>query len=92
MENPAEKSPERIPTKAEVMEIIVRHVESTKEFVTLREIHDEKGLCLLDLRIEATKPGETHEYLYTRAGVLPNGSTTLQTSIEVFLLSGWRDY
>lgn len=83
MENQFEKGPERIPTKEEVMEIITRRVESVEKFETLREINDEQGLKLLDLRFEGKEPGETMEFLYTRAGVLPNGVPTAQTSIEV---------
>ena len=78
-----EKGPEKIPTKKEVIDVIVRRVESPEKFVTLREISDEEGITLLDLRIEGKEPGETIEYLYTRAGLLPNGKTTSQTSIEV---------
>jgi len=83
MENKFERGPEKIPTKEEVMEIITKGIESVERFVTLREISDDQGLTLLDLRIEGKKPGETLEYLYTRAGILPNGVPTSETSIEV---------
>ena len=83
MENQIEKGPERIPTKKEVMEIIARYVESPEKLVTLREISDMNGLTLLDLRIEGKEQGETIEYLYTKAGTLPNGVMTRETSIEV---------
>ena len=83
MEHQIEKGPERIPTKEEVMEIITRCVEYPEKLTTLREISDEKGSALLDLRIEGKESGETSEYLYTRAGRLPNGAMTLQTSIDV---------
>ncbi len=83
MENEIEKEPEHIPTKEEVMEIIDRRMEPPEKFTTLRELYDEQGLCLLDLRIEGKQPGEMSEYLYTRKGLLPNKVMTLETSIEV---------
>jgi hypothetical protein len=83
MENQFESGQEKIPTKEEVMEIINKQVESPEKFTTLREISDEKGISLLDLRIEGKNSGEIIEYLYTRAGTLPNGVPTAQTSIEV---------
>ncbi|MDQ3014609.1 MAG: hypothetical protein M3Q73_01965 [bacterium] len=83
MEKSFEKGPERIPSKAEVMEVIAKRVESVEKQETLREINDEQGLKLLDLRFEGKEPGETVEFLYTRAGVLPNGVPTALTSIEV---------
>ena len=83
IENQIEKGPEHIPTKYEVSEIIARRAETSENFTTLREFHDEKGLTLLDLRIEGKNPGEISEYLYTRKGMLPNNVETFQTSIEV---------
>ncbi len=83
MENQIERGPERIPTKEEVMELISRGVESPERFQTLREIYDEQGLKLLDLRIEGKEQGETIEFLYTRKGMLPNNVPTGSTSIEV---------
>src|SRR3989344_2807039 len=83
METHIERGPELIPTKAEVMGIITRHVESTGDFTTLREVNDAEGLRLLDVRTEGRESGETTEYLYTRKGLLPNNVRTAETSIEV---------
>jgi hypothetical protein len=83
MKNPFEKGPETIPTKEEVMEIILRNAEHPEKIKTLRELHDDIGLTLLDLRVEGEKSGETTEYLYTKKGLLPNGIMTHETSIEV---------
>lgn len=65
------------------MEVIAKRVESVEKHETLREIYDDQGLKLLDLRFEGKEPGETMEFLYTRAGELPNVVPTSQTSIEV---------
>jgi hypothetical protein len=83
MQNPFERPPEHIPTKAEIIGIISLCVESQEKFTPLRELYDEQGLRLLDLRIKGENPGETSEFLYTRKGILPNGVETKQTSIEV---------
>lgn len=83
MENYFEKGPEKIPTKSEVLEIIGRNIELKENFEILREFSDEQGLTLLDLRVEGKEAGETLEFLYTRAGILPNGVPTHETSIEV---------
>jgi hypothetical protein len=84
MQNPFEKGQEHVPTKNEVMNIINEQlIKSPEKFTTLREINDENGLRLLDLRIEGENPGETSEFLYTRKGMLPNNVETSETSIEV---------
>lgn len=83
MGNTFERGPERIPTKEEVMGIILRCVEFPEKLTFLRELNDTEGLRLLDIRTEGKKPGETIEYLYTRKGLLPNGVPTAETSIEV---------
>lgn len=83
MKNEIERGPERIPTKEEVMGIIIRHVESSGGLTIIRELNYTDGLHLLDIRTEGTKPGETIEYLYTKKGLLPTGVPTAETSIEV---------
>lgn len=83
MENNIEKGKEQIPTKEEVLEIIIKRAESPEKVTTLREISDDQGLKLLDLRIEEKEPGATAEYLYCRKGVMPNGIETKYTSIVV---------
>jgi hypothetical protein len=91
MPNPFETSPELIPTKEKVTEIILKHAESV-EFEILRDLSDESGLTVLDLRFQGKEPGVVVEYLYTRAGKLPNGDTTSSTSIEVSYYKNGKIY
>lgn len=84
MENYIEKGPERIPTKEEVMEIIVRHPENVSLSVILvRELYDEQGLYLLEAKKEGEKSGEFIEYLYMRKGVYPDKDSTTKSTINI---------
>ena len=90
MQNPFEKGPEQSPTKEEVMQIILEDAgfEERISPVILRELTDENGLRLLEIKIESEEPGETIEYLYTRKETvlpenLPKKVETFSTSIEV---------
>jgi hypothetical protein len=65
-QNPLEKSPERIPTKVEVMEIISRFVENP---TISRELSDAQGLYLLEAEIKGQEQGEIIEYQYMRKGM-----------------------
>lgn len=80
MENQFEKGPERIPTKDEVMEVISRFAENT---VPVRELSDEQGLYLLEVKIEGQNPGETTQYEYMRKGQFADGNQSLGTVIHV---------
>ena len=65
MENQFEKGPERILSKEEVLEKISRFAENS---TITRELSDEQGLCILETKVEGTKPGEHSEYRYIRKG------------------------
>lgn len=64
-QNPLEKSPERIPTKEEVMEIISRFVENP---TISREMSDTEGVYLLEAEIKGPGEDEVLEYQYMRKG------------------------
>jgi len=65
----AERGPERIPTKEEVMEIIGRFAEGAP---VTREISDEQGLVLLEVDVKGEGPGEVTQYAYLRVGEYPS--------------------
>lgn len=78
--NPQEGKPEQIPTKEEVLEVISRFVENA---TFVRELSDEQGLYLLEVKADGKKPGEVAEYLYIRKGIHPNRNETAETTIYV---------
>ncbi len=80
MGNQTEKSPERIFTKEEVMEIISRYAENA---VVVRELSNEQGLYLLEAEIKGEKTGETTQYMYMREGIFPNHNEASETAIHV---------
>jgi hypothetical protein len=80
MESPIEKGPERILSKAEVFEAISRFAENAK---LVRELYDEQGLYLLEVKIEGGAPGETAQYEYIRKGAYPDGNQSSGTVIHV---------
>ena len=79
MKNSFETGPERIPDKAEVLQVIFRFAESP---TVVRELYDDKGLYLLEATVSGENPGETTEYRYTRKGVFPDHIESLQTVIH----------
>jgi len=83
-ESPFEKGPERIPTREEVMAIILR-VE--REVIFVRELRDVDGeLYLLEVRTPDKSPGEYSEYLYVRkrrSPGWPDGTISTGTVILV---------
>ena len=80
MKQSIEQIPERIPTKAEVTEVISRFAENP-DFI--RELSDEQGLYLLEMKVEGKKPGETIEYQYIRKGEFPNKVASSATEIHI---------
>jgi hypothetical protein len=75
MNNPFETHTERILTKEEVVEIIsnwTNGAETVPEFT--REIVDESGLRIYEVRVNGDKPGEYCEYLFQRKGGGPEGN------------------
>jgi len=80
MENYIEHGNEHIPTKEEILNVIGRHAES---YIVGRELSDEKGLYLFEVKIEGGKAGETTEYQYMRKGTFPNHNESLETTIHV---------
>ena len=99
-----EKSPERIPSKEEVLEVISRHIkrdisraENVAEMKLTNELSDEQGLYLLEAKVEVVgKSGEFIEYLYMRKGVFLEHNSSLETTINVMYykdeipVSGWN--
>ena len=80
MENQIEKGPERIPTKAEVMEVIARFAENS---TLVKELSDGQGLYLLWVKAEGKEPGESLQYEYMRKGRFPNQNEASETTINV---------
>lgn len=78
--NHIEKSPEKIPTKNEVLEVISRFAEN---ITFVRELSDSQGLYLLEEKVEGEKLGESIEYMYIRKGKFPNRNESLETTIFV---------
>jgi len=78
--NPIENTPERIPTKGEVIEVISRFV---KEPLFVRELSDEQGLYLFEVKVEGEKPEESIHYEYMRKGVFPDGNQSASSVIHV---------
>lgn len=85
MENPIEKGPERIPTKGEVMEVISRFAENA---VLVRELSDEKGLYLLEVKVENKESTESTLYRYARRGEYPDHNDSSETIIHVAYYEG----
>ncbi len=74
-----EKEPQ-IHTKEEVLSFIANYVENP---IVVRELSDEKGLYLLEVKIEGKEPGEVIEYEYMRKGRVLNQSIALETAMHV---------
>ena len=85
MTNIYETGPERILTKAEVETAISYFAEN---FSFVRELSDELGLYLLEVKIEGEKPGETTQYEYMRKGRFPNQNQSSETAIHVVYYEG----
>ncbi|MDP3986575.1 MAG: hypothetical protein Q8P77_04080 [Candidatus Veblenbacteria bacterium] len=78
MENGIEKGPERILTKEEVLEVISRFVENP---VLVRELFDEQGLYLLEVKGASEEQGEIIQYEYMRKGRFPNHNEASESAI-----------
>ena len=74
-----ENNIEHIPTKDEVMEVIAQFVENP---TFVRELSDEQGIYLLEVKIENKESGESVEYRYTRKGTFPNKIASAETIIH----------
>ena len=76
-----EKSPEQIPTKEMILEIIGKYVENAQ---VTREISDDKGLFMIEAKADGENPGDVNEYEYMRKGrIQGHDGGTLVSSIEV---------
>ncbi len=58
---------------------MISRFEKNTQFV--RELSDQDGLYLFEVKAEGKKPGETVEYLYLRKGTFPNGQQALETTL-----------
>lgn len=75
-----EKNNEKIPTEKEILEVISRFA---KDSIFVRKLSDNKGLYLLEVKIEGKKLGEFIEYLYIRKGKFPNQNEARETTIYI---------
>jgi hypothetical protein len=80
MTNPFEKPSEMVPIKEQVLEVISHFAEN---FKVVRELADELGPYLIEVKIEGQEAGNYSEYLYMRKGQFPNKNATLETTIFV---------
>jgi|LakMenEpi03Aug12_release.lakeMendotaPanAssembly.Ray.scaffolds.fasta_scaffold1701917_1 hypothetical protein len=79
-ENQIENGQERILTREEILLEISNF---TENFYFLRELSDEHGIYLLEVKVEGKSSGEFDEYLYIRKGGARNNNTTSETTIFV---------
>jgi len=85
MENPFEKAPEMIPTKEQVLEVISHFAEN---FTFVRELSDELGPYLIEVKVEDKESGDFIEYLYVRKGKFPNKVGGEKTVIHITMYEG----
>lgn len=83
MEKPPtlENAPEKFPSPEEVISYIREIIGEDREYTVERELSDEKGLYLLEIRT-LDGEGDTAEYSYMREGSHKEGSAT-HTRIDV---------
>ena len=81
-----ESMPERIPSKAEVLEVLTVLAEG-KKFEPVREKFNENGLYLLEVKIVDAFTGESIHFEYRRKGKYPEGATG-STVINIEFYSG----
>jgi len=65
---------ERIPSKEEVLDVLDVLAKGEK-FDHVRERFDDKGLYLLEIKIDDPKTGESIHFEYRRKGKYPEGAT-----------------
>lgn len=70
--------PEKFLTKEEILALIP----NAEGGVVARELSDEEGIYLLDVRFEGEKPGEVTEYSYARKGSWTE-SKSVATRIDI---------
>lgn len=69
----ADENPERILTQKEIMAAINTHATN---HTPVRELSDDKGIYLLEVKVEGEKPGDFIEYTYQRKGVFERSNTS----------------
>lgn len=70
-------TPEYIPKPEEVLAVVARLTD--KEIIEVRREKDDKGLCLLEVRVNGDNEGEVTEYTYRREG---QGGTAWTNEID----------
>ena len=80
MESGIEKGAERIPTREEVLEIISHFAENV---VLVRELSDEQGTYLLEVKVEGEKSDGVIQYEYMRKGRFINHNEASETAVYV---------
>lgn len=83
VEQGVEQGPERIHTKEEVLSVISAHIEGARSIEVVKELSDEKGLYLLEARVEVESEHDETHYEYMRKGSYPDGNATAETIIHV---------
>jgi hypothetical protein len=73
---------ERIFTAEEIREAIATLVEAST-FLTLRELSDQKGLCVYEVQVAGTKEGEYSNFMYIRKGDHGDKNESGDTSIHI---------
>ncbi len=79
MEGFAEKTPERVPERDEILEVISHFCENP---VIVRELSDDLGLYLLEVKAPEENPGEIVQYEYRKQGVFPDHNESTETVIH----------
>ena len=86
-ENPGEQESiqERICTREEIVEKITSRCENPE---VIRELSDEQGIYLLEVRSKGEDPNEGNLYLYKRRKEYTAGNEAPETCLEVVYYSG----
>lgn len=74
-----EGSPERIPSREEVLVEIRKRCQEAEVF---NELSDEEGIYVLEARMAGEASGEFTDYVYQRKGVFPGGYGAASTVLE----------
>ena len=89
MENPFknsfEKGPEQILTKEKVLDAISRFAEHP---TFVRELSDNQGIYLLEVKVENKETNESVQYLYMRKGAHTNKNEASETAIHAVYYDG----
>ncbi len=80
-----ENNMERIPGRDEILKVIGSYSE---EFTVERELSDNQGIYLLEVKVKLPETGEVVEYGYMRKGIFPNHNESLETAVHIVFYEG----